>query len=321
MKFLNTLYIVVPCYNEQETIEYSAKRLLEKVEDLVSHSRVSTDSRILFVNDGSTDQTWDLIKRLHKSSVAFCGLDLSCNKGQQNALMAGLMYAKEYADVVVTLDADLQDDIDVIDKMLDKFDEGCDVVYGVRSSRRKDSFFKRVTAEAFYRFMNFLGAKTIFNHADFRLMSRRAVNALEQFEEVNLFLRGIVPLIGYNTAIVEYERKRRKAGETKYPLRKMVSFALDGITSFSIRPLRIITLLGVVILFVSLIMLVYALVSFFTDAVKGWSSILISIWGIGGLTLFSIGVVGEYVGKTYLESKHRPKYFVKEIIDEKKKSQ
>ena len=311
----------MPCYNEQETIEYSAKRLLEKVEDLVSHSRVSTDSRILFVNDGSTDQTWDLIKQLHKSSVAFCGLDLSCNKGQQNALMAGLMYAKEYADVVVTLDADLQDDIDVIDKMLDKFDEGCDVVYGVRSSRRKDSFFKKMTAEAFYRFMNFLGAKTIFNHADFRLMSRRAVNALEQFEEVNLFLRGIVPLIGYNTAIVEYERKRRKAGETKYPFRKMVSFALDGITSFSIRPLRIITLLGVVILFVSLIMLVYALVSFFTDAVKGWSSILISIWGIGGLTLFSIGVVGEYVGKTYLESKHRPKYFVKEILDEKKKSQ
>lgn len=279
--------------------------------------KIAKNSRVLFVNDGSSDSTWDIIERLHQEDKLFCAIKLSRNEGHQNALTAGLMEAMERADVTISMDADLQDDIGAIDKMLERYYAGCDIVYGVRASRRSDGWFKRTTAELFYRLMNFFGADTVFNHADFRLMSRRAIKALSEFKEVNLFLRGIVPLIGFDTATVEYDRAKRFAGKSKYPLKRMLSFAIDGITSFSIKPIRIITFLGFLILLVSLGMLIYALVSYFNDAVRGWSSILISIWGIGGLILFSIGVIGEYIGKIYLETKGRPKYFIdKTLYDE-----
>ncbi len=312
----NTLYIVVPCYNEEAVLPETAKRLKAKLEALMAEGKISRASRVLFVNDGSKDRTWELISQLHGQSSLFCGVDLSRNRGHQNALLAGLMTAKDRADAVISMDADLQDDVDAVDEMVDKFRQGVDIVYGVRSSRKRDSFFKRVTAEGFYRVMNALGAETVFNHADYRLMSRRALEGLAGFGEVNLFLRGIVPMIGYRTDVVTYERGERFAGESKYPLKKMLAFALEGITSLSVKPLRMITGLGFFVFLASLVMIVYNLVRYFTGhTVTGWASLSCSLWALGGLILLALGVVGEYVGKIYLETKGRPRFLIREVLD------
>ena len=313
----NTLYIVVPCYNEQEVLPETSKRLKAKLEQLITAGKISEKSRVLFVNDGSKDRTWEIISALHQQSPLFCGVDLTRNRGHQNALLAGLMTAKDKADAVISMDADLQDDVEAVDQMVDKFLEGVDIVYGVRSSRKKDSFFKRTTAEGFYRVMNALGAETVFNHADYRLMSKRALEGLEQFREVNLFLRGIVPMIGYRTDVVEYERGERFAGESKYPLKKMLSFAMEGVTSLSVKPLRMITGLGFLIFLVSLVMIVYNLARWAMGAtVTGWASLACSLWALGGLILLAMGVVGEYVGKIYLETKGRPRFLVRQVLED-----
>lgn len=313
----NTLYFVVPCYNEEEVLPETAKRLRAKLEQLISAGRVSADSRILLVNDGSKDKTWDIIAQLHRGCPLFSGVDLTRNRGHQNALLAGLMTAKERAGLTISMDADLQDDIEAVDEMVDKYLDGCDIVYAVRSSRKTDSFFKRTTAEGFYRLMNVMGANVVFNHADYRLMSRRALEGLAKFREVNLFLRGIVPMIGYRTDTVEYRRGERFAGESKYPLKKMLAFALEGITSLSTRPIRYITELGIVIFFVSIVMLIYILARHFTGhTVTGWASVACSVWAIGGLILLSLGVIGEYIGKIYLETKGRPRFLIREVLED-----
>ena len=310
------LYIVVPCYNEEEVLPETARRLGEKLSRLVTAGRISEKSRVLFVNDGSKDHTWEIISSLHKKDPRFSGVDLSRNRGHQNALLAGLMTAKDRCGMAVSMDADLQDDIDAIDAMVEQYERGCDVVYGVRSSRKKDSFFKRFTAEGFYRVMNALGAETVFNHADFRLLSRRALDGLAGFKEVNLFLRGIVPMIGYRSAVVEYERGERFAGESKYPLKKMLAFAMEGITSLSTKPIRMITGLGFLVFLVSVVMLIYSIVRWATGAtILGWASVICSVWAIGGLILLSLGVIGEYIGKIYLETKGRPRFLIREVLD------
>ena len=312
------LYIVIPCYKEQEVLHETASRLQAKMENLIFNHKISPDSRVMFVNDGSTDQTWPIICELHEKNPLFSGVNLSRNRGHQNALLAGLMTAKERADMVISMDADLQDDINAVDEMVDKFYEGCDIVYGVRSSREKDTFFKKFTAEGFYRVMNFLGADTVFNHADYRLMSKRALEGLEQFKEVNLFLRGIVPMIGYKTGVVEYERGERFAGESKYPLKKMLAFAMEGITSLSTKPLQYISGLGFLIFAVSILMLLYFIAQWaIGGTVAGWASVICSVWAIGGLILLSIGVIGEYVGKIYMETKARPRFIIQDILDDK----
>lgn len=312
------LYLVVPCYNEEEVLRDSADKLKNKIKKMADDGLISAKSRIIFVNDGSMDLTWKIIEELHESDPVFGGINLTRNRGHQNALLAGLLTVKNDADIVISLDADLQDDIEVFDEMVAANEKGYDVVYGVRSSRKKDSFFKRHTAQAFYKFTNKLGGELIYNHADFRLMSRRAIDGLEQFEEVNLFLRGIVPLIGYPSTIVTYERKERLAGESKYPFRKMVSFAIEGITSLSIKPMKYVTGLGVFVFLCSIAMMIYALVSYFTGhVVAGWTSILISVWVIGALILMALGIVGSYIGKIYLETKKRPRYIVEEYINRK----
>ena len=312
----HTLYIVVPCYNEEEVLPETARRLRAKLEGLMAAGKISQSSRILFVNDGSRDKTWEIISRLHAECPLLCGVDLTRNRGHQNALLAGLMTAKDRADMVVSMDADLQDDIDAVDAMVDKYLEGVDIVYGVRSSRRRDSFFKRTTAEAFYRLMSALGAETVFNHADYRLMSRRALEGLARFSEVNLFLRGIVPLIGYRTDTVEYERGERFAGESKYPLKKMLAFAMEGVTSLSVKPLRMITALGFLVFMVSVVMLGYILLRWAGGhTVTGWASVACSLWAIGGLILLCLGIIGEYVGKIYLESKGRPRFLIRQVLE------
>lgn len=317
MEYINTLYVVIPCYNEEEVLLETSKRLKEKLLSLIDKKKISEKSRVMFVNDGSKDKTWELIEELHNKDRLFCGVNLSKNRGHQNALLAGLTVAKDRADMVISMDADLQDDINAIDEMIEKFLSGCDIVYGVRSKRKKDTFFKRFTAEGFYRLMNFLGANTVFNHADYRLMSRRALEGLSKFEEVNLFLRGIVPMVGYPSDIVYYERNERFAGESKYPIKKMLAFAIDGITSLSTKPIRFITLLGVFIFFVSIVMIIYIFVQLFLNhTVSGWASLSASIWGIGGLVLLSIGVVGEYVGKIYLETKQRPRFIIEAVLED-----
>ena len=317
----DTLYIVVPCYNEEEVLPETARRLKAKVEELKGTGKIGPDSRILFVNDGSRDRTWEMISDLHKADPVFSGVNLSRNRGHQNALLAGLMTAKDRCGMAISMDADLQDDIGAVDAMVDKFHAGCDIVYGVRSSRKKDTFFKRFTAEGFYRVMNFLGAETVFNHADYRLLSRRALEGLEQFKEVNLFLRGIVPMIGYTSATVEYERGERFAGESKYPLKKMLSFAMEGITSLSTKPIRYITGLGFLVFLVSIIMLIYSIVRWaMGETILGWASLICSVWAIGGLILLSLGVIGEYIGKIYLETKERPRFLIREVLDGEDKS-
>ena len=310
------LWIVIPCYNEEQVLPITAPMFLEKIHSLAAQGLVSEKSRVLFVNDGSKDKTWEIIRELHESNPIYSGVKLSRNKGHQNALLAGLMTAKEKADMAISLDADLQDDVDVIDKMVEKYYEGNDVVYGVRSARDTDTFFKKFTAEGFYKIMQAMGVEIVFNHADYRLMSKRALEGLSEFREVNLFLRGIVPLIGYKSDIVTYERHERFAGESKYPLKKMLAFATDGITSFSIKPIRMITTCGFLIFAISLIMLIYFLVVHFMGrTVHGWTSSIVSIWAIGGLQLLAIGIVGEYIGKIYLETKARPKYIIETVLD------
>ncbi len=313
----STLYIVVPCYNEEEVLPETARRLKEKMQALMGRGEISPQSRVLLVNDGSKDGTWELIRQLHRQDGLFSGVDLSRNRGHQNALLAGLMTAMERCDAAISMDADLQDDIDAVDAMLEKYRQGCDVVYGVRSSRQSDSFFKRFTAEGFYRLMNAMGAESVFNHADYRLLSRRALEGLAQFKEVNLFLRGIVPLVGYTSATVEYRRGERFAGESKYPLKKMLSFAAEGITSMSVRPIRYVSLLGLLIFLVSLGILIYSIIQWARgQTVMGWASIMCSIWAVGGLILLSLGVIGEYIGKIYLEAKGRPRFLIREILEE-----
>ena len=312
------LYIVVPCYNEEEVLPETSRRLREKLEAMMAAGTVSRDSRILFVNDGSKDRTWEVIEELHQTCPLFSGVDLTRNRGHQNALLAGLMTAKERCDMAISMDADLQDDVDAVDRMVEQYYAGCDIVYGVRSSRKKDTFFKRFTAEGFYRLMNAMGAETVFNHADYRLMSRRALEGLSQFREVNLFLRGIVPMIGYRIGTVEYERGERFAGESKYPLKKMLSFAIEGITSLSVKPIRMITGLGFLVFAISIIMLIYSIVRWaMGETILGWASLICSVWAIGGLILLSLGVIGEYIGKIYLETKERPRFLIREVLEDK----
>ncbi len=311
----NRLFMVIPCYNEQEVLPETSNRLKEKLTSLIQQGKIAANSRILLVNDGSRDATWDLIVSLHTADPMFQGLNLSRNRGHQNALLAGLMAARQVSDMAISMDADLQDDIGAIDEMVDRYLEGNDVVYGVRSKRTTDSWFKRFTAQSFYKLMNAMGANTVYNHADFRLMSRRALEALSQFTEVNLFLRGMVPMIGFPTATVYYERAERFAGESKYPLRKMLQFATEGITSLSIKPIRMITWLGFMIFLVSIIVAIYSVVRYFGHhTVAGWTTTVLSVWAIGGLIMISLGVIGEYVGKVYLETKHRPRFIIESYL-------
>ena len=315
----NTLYIVVPCYKEQEVLPETSKRLREKILALRAQGKISDKSRVMFVNDGSSDNTWPMIRELHeKEPEMFSGVNLSRNRGHQNALLAGLLTAVNYADMIVSMDADLQDDINAVDGMVDAYHEGFEVVYGVRSKRETDTFFKRFTAEGFYKVMKALGVDIVFNHADYRLMSRRAVAGLAQFSEVNLFLRGIVPQIGYKWTTVTYERAERFAGESKYPLKKMLAFAADGITSFSVKPIRLVLTTGVIVFLVSLVMLLYALISkLMGGTAAGWTSLMGSIWLIGGIQLLSLGVVGEYIGKIYNETKRRPRFIIESVLDKR----
>ena len=313
----NTLYIVVPCYKEEAVLPETAKRLKKKLQALLEKGKISDKSRVMFVNDGSRDRTWEIISQLHEEEPqVFSGVNLARNRGHQNALLAGLMTAMNHADMVISMDADLQDDVDAVDAMVDAYHKGYDVVYGVRSSRKTDTFFKRFTAEGFYKLMKALGVDIVFNHADYRLMSKRALEGLAEFGEVNLFLRGIVPQIGYPWTTVEYERHERFAGESKYPLKKMLAFAFDGITSFSIKPMRLILLLGVVVFAVSILMLLYALISKLSGSTTaGWTSMMGSIWLIGGIQLLSLGVIGEYIGKIYSETKRRPRFIIERVLN------
>ena len=316
---MGRLFCVIPCYNEQEVLPTTSSLLRDKLHHLIEAGKISADSRIIFVNDGSRDATWDIIQSLHNEDEIFQGINLSKNMGHQNALLAGLMTAKDLCDAAVSLDADLQDDINAIDEMVDKFNAGCDVVYGVRSARKTDTFFKRTTAEGFYKLMDALGAKTVYNHADYRLMSRRALMGLAEFGEVNLFLRGIVPMIGYKSDVVYYERAERFAGESKYPLSKMLSFAIQGMTSLSTKPIKMITGLGFFIFFVSIAVLIYSLIRHFTgNTIQGWTTTVISVWAIGGLMMISLGVIGEYIGKIYLETKNRPRFIIESYLGDEK---
>lgn len=314
------LYVVVPCYNEEEVLTETTRQLNEKMLYLIEEKRISKKSKVMYVDDGSKDKTWELIKKVNEENDLFTGISLSRNRGHQNALLAGLMTAKEKADVVISMDADLQDDINAIDKMLEKYQEGNDIVYGVRSSRKKDSFFKRFTAESFYKVMNTLGAECVYNHADYRLTSKRVLEELSDFQEVNLYLRGLFPLVGFKSTNVYYERKERYAGKTKYPLKKMLNFAWDGITSFSVKPLRLICSIGFVILFVSIAIILYSLIRKITgNTVSGWTFLSISIWFIGGLQMICIGIIGEYIGKIYSEVKARPRYIILEDLSKNNK--
>ncbi len=312
---MTKLYIAVPCYNEEEVLPITFNALCEKLGDMIGRGRISEESRIVFIDDGSKDRTWELISEYAKKHPLVCGIKLSGNFGHQNALMCALMTLRTEADAVISIDADMQDDIDVFDEMLSCYEDGCDIVFGVRSARKKDSFFKRFSASCYYRLLKSMGADIIYNHADYRLMSRRALEALSEYEEVNLFLRGIVPSMGFKTACVSYERAERAAGSTKYPLSKMLSLAWEGITSFSTKPIRLVTRLGAFIFLVSIAMLIYFFIRYFTGhTVVGWASLAVSLWAIGGLLMLAIGIIGEYIGKIYLESKRRPRYHIEEYI-------
>ena len=316
MKKKPILNLVIPCYNEEEALPFTKKELDKKMNALIKSQLIDENSKVVLVNDGSKDKTWEIITRLHEENKMYVGINLSRNKGHQNALLAGLMYAKDHADISISMDADLQDDINVMDDMIKKYLDGANIVYGVRSSRKKDTFFKKFTAEGFYKFMNKMGVEVVFNHADCRLMDKRALEALSKYKEVNLFLRGIVPQLGYKTDIAYYERNERVAGDSKYPLKKMLSFAMDGITSFSVKPLRFITSLGFIILLLSFITLIYAVVmKIVGNTVSGWTFIICSIWLIGGIQMLSLGVIGEYIGKIYNETKQRPRYIIESILD------
>ena len=316
---MNKLLIIVPCYNEQEVLPSTIEKLSGVMNDLLQKDKISRNSGILLVNDGSRDKTWEIISDAHSKTNYIYGLDLGANVGHQNALLAGLEYAKDKFDLTVTIDADLQDDVSVIETMIDKYNGGAHIVYGVRNDRKNDSAFKRSTAKLFYKIMNMLGAKTVDNHADFRLLSNTAVTELLKYSERNIFLRGIVAKIGLKSDCVYYSRFKRTAGVTKYPLKKMISFAVEGITSLSIKPIKLIMLLGLLIIFCSILAFIYVLISYFlTETNPGWASLMISIWFLGGVQLFSIGIVGQYVGKTYIETKERPRFYVSEILDYEK---
>lgn len=316
MKKKPILNLVIPCYNEEEALPFTKKELDKKMDALIKSQLIDENSKVVLVNDGSKDKTWEIITKLHEENKMYVGINLSRNRGHQNALLAGLMYAKDHADISISMDADLQDDINVMDDMIKKYLDGANIVYGVRSSRKKDTFFKKFTAEGFYKFMNKMGVEVVFNHADCRLMDKTALEALSKYKEVNLFLRGIVPQLGYKTDIAYYERNERVAGDSKYPLKKMLSFAMDGITSFSVKPLRFITSLGFIILLLSFITLIYAVImKIVGNTVSGWTFIICSIWLIGGIQMLSLGVIGEYIGKIYNETKQRPRYIIESILD------
>ena len=309
------IYLVVPCYNEEAALPITAEKLLEKIGQLADAKKISPDSRIVFVDDGSKDATWRIIAALHAENPIFQGIRLSRNCGHQRALLAGLMTVRSHCDAAISLDADLQDDINAIDEMVEKFCEGSEIVYGVRRDRTSDTAFKRGTAQTYYKMMRAMGVELVYDHADYRLMSRRALEELSGYEEVNVFLRGLVPMLGLRTAEVYYSRAPRMQGESKYPLRKMLAFAFEGVTSLSIKPIRMITLLGISIFVVSLAMLVYVLIRHFLGyTVVGWTFLAVSVWGIGGLQLLGIGIVGEYIGKIYLETKRRPRYHVETYL-------
>lgn len=315
--------MVIPCYNEQEVLPETSKRLLNKLKTLMERGEIDRSSRIVFVDDGSKDETWNIIEKLHQENEIFQGIKLSRNRGHQNALLSGLMTVKDICDVSISMDADLQDDIDAIDEMIVKYKEGSDIVYGVRSRRDTDTFFKKHTAENYYKLMGKMGADIVYNHADFRLMDKCALMALADFGEVNLFLRGIVPMLGFETSIVYYERSERFAGESKYPLFKMLQFAFEGITSLSTKPIRFVTELGAFIFGVSIAVFIYSLVRYFTGhTIPGWTTTVLSVWAIGGLIMVSLGIIGEYVGKIYLETKNRPRYIIsKYLCDESDKEE
>lgn len=311
----DTLYIVIPCYNEEAVLPETEKRLTVKLGKMIESGLISDKSRMVFVDDGSKDKTWSMIEEMYEKNPYVMGIKSSRNRGHQNTLLEGLMTVKDDCDMVVSMDADLQDDIEVLDQFVEKYYGGCDIVYGVRSARKTDTWFKRTTAQGFYKVMEAMGVNIVYNHADYRLMSKRAIQELENFKEVNLFLRGIVPMIGFKTDIVEYERSERFAGESKYPLKKMISFALDGITSLSIKPIRFITSLGFLLFVISIVLLIYYVVGYFMGkTIQGWATLVISIWGIGGLELLAIGIIGEYIGKIYMETKERPRYIVEEYL-------
>lgn len=315
------LGIVVPCFNEQEMLDVTIRQLSAVLDGLIEKNKISSNSCVILVDDGSKDSTWDIISHNAKANESVCGIKLAGNVGHQNALMAGLSEAIKFCDVTISIDADLQDDVNVIEAMIDKFNSGIDIVYGVRDSRATDTFFKKNSALMFYKLMNSLGARTVYNHADYRLMSRRAVEKLLEFSERNLFIRGIVPLIGFKTDTVTYDRKARLAGESKYPLTKMLSFAVNGITSFSIRPIRLIFTVGLIMLVITIAIALYTLLAYFGGrAIQGWTSIMLSLWFIGSLVLISLGIIGEYIGKIYVEVKNRPRFFIeKSIIDKEEK--
>lgn len=316
------MMIVVPCYNEEEALERSAQILLEKIQELIKKSIVAADSKIVFVDDGSKDKTWQIIERLYHEHTEIAGLRLAHNRGHQNALLAGLMYAKDKCDFTITIDADLQQDINAMELFIAEYAKGNEIVYGVRNSRNTDSFFKKVSATMFYKLMAFLGCNIYANSADYRLMSSKALDALSEYEEVNLFLRGIIPDIGFQTSIVHFEVFPREQGESKYSMKKMMTLALDGITSFSIRPIRFIFGMGIVSLLVGFGMIIHIIYEhYFGYTVSGWSSILMSIWILGGAVLLSLGIIGEYVGRNYLESKRRPRYYLWDVLEQDKKEE
>ena len=313
---MDRLAIVVPCYNEEEMLPLTTKELTGVLCDLITKQKIAPDSYILYVDDGSKDSTWELIRKFHEEEKKVFGLKLAGNVGHQNALTAGMLNAMEHADIMISIDADLQDDTAVMEEMVDKFHEGKDIVYGVRNDRKKDSFFKRTTAQMFYKVMAAFGVKTVYNHADYRLMSKRALQEFSKYQEINLYLRGVMPLIGYETDCVYYERKERVAGESKYPLKKMLALAWNGITSFSVKPIDFITALGGFLIFLCVIAAVYALVSYCNGhTVPGWTSLILSIWFLGGMQLVAIGMIGQYIGKIYIEVKHRPRYNVETYLN------
>ncbi len=315
----NILYIVVPCYNEEDVLGETTKQLKNKLEQLIKFKIISKDSRVMYVNDGSKDNTWELIKKISKKEKLFTGITLSRNRGHQNALLGGLMTAKNYADMVISMDADLQDDINAIDEMVAKYFDGNDIVYGVRSARKTDTWFKRTTAEGFYKFMKVMGVDVVYNHADYRLTSKRVLENFSDFGEVNLFLRGMFPLVGFKSDKVYYERNERFAGESKYPLKKMLNFAWDGITSFSVKPIRMVLNVGIIIFVLSVIMIIYSIIRKCIGAtVTGWTFIVCSIWLIAGIQMLSLGIIGEYIGKIYNETKRRPRYIISENLMESK---
>ncbi len=318
------LYLVIPCYNEEEILPETTKGLTKKIHQLIEKNKISPKSKILYVNDGSKDNTWKWIKEKSKEEPLITGISLSKNKGQQNALLAGLLTAKEYADIVISMDADLQDDVDIMEEMIEKYSSGIEIVYGVRKSRKKDTWFKKTTAQLFYQIMNLLGVEIINNHADYRLVSKKVLKELEKYKEVNLFLRGIFPMMGFQSDIIYYDRKTRSAGKSKYGLKKMLNLAWDGITSFSIKPIRLVLTLGIIIFLLSIMMISYSIIQKINgQTVSGWTFTVCSIWLIAGIEMLSLGIIGEYIGKIYNETKQRPRYMINEnLMDkEKKKSE